>query len=275
MSKALVPVTKESWDVIQSVAPVVQASRMFGVTEEQAAVTMLKGHELGLGLASSFEYIHVIDSKPSLAPKGALALIQQSGELAGLKIDEGVDSKGAPNECSVWMKRTNGFEYTATFTMADAARAGLVKKGGGWDKYPANMLRWRAIGYCADIVFPDVTGGMYRPEELGAEVDEDGVPIEGTWKVEPSETAIAVDNDTITVDEGPTTTATAEADEEAQATLTLNALIAEFGAKAILAANNDQIPQTDEELALTAAKLDSLQREEEAAGEVEEEPTPS
>jgi len=266
MSKALVPVTKESWDVIQSVAPVVQASRMFGTTVEQAAIVMLKGHELGLGLASSFEYIHVIDSKPSLAPKGALALIQRSGELAGLKIEDGVDDKGAPSECAVWMKRTNGFEYTATFTMADAARAGLVKKGGGWEKYPANMLRWRAIGYCADIVFPDVTGGMCRPEELGADVDEDGTPIEGTWRAAQDAT-LAIDNDTTTVDDGPTTTETTE--DEAQSTFTLDKLIAEFGAEAILAVNNGQIPQTDEELAITAAKLDSLQEEvtEEGGGE--------
>ena len=269
MSSALVPVTKESWEVIKSVAPFVQASRMFGTTLEQAAVVMLKGYELGLGLASSFEYIHVIDSKPSLAPKGAMALIQRSGELAGLKIDDQVDSKGNPTACTVSMKRTNGFEYTTTFTMADAKKADLtegsptkngVRGKGNWERYPANMLRWRAVGYCADIVFPDVTGGMYRPEELGANVDEDGAPIEGTWKV-ASDTVIP---DLDVAERELVDAITDVAEDEGVPSITLDALIAKYGAAAILAANNGKIPQTEDELAVAAAALEDLAPETEA-----------
>ena len=170
------------WQTIQAIAPVAQASRMFGVTEEQAAIVMLKGYELGLGLAAAFEFIHVIQGKPGVSPKGALALIHQSNQLAGLKIED-IERDGKPYACKAWMKRTNGFEYSSQFTMDDAERAQLVKKDSGWDKYPANMLRWRAIGYVADVVFPDVIGGMYRPEELGATVDAEGEPIEAQFTV--------------------------------------------------------------------------------------------
>ena len=180
--KAIVPVTPQVWEIIKNVAPVATASRMFGVTEQQAAVVMLKGHELGLGLASAFEFIHVIDSKPSISPKGALALIHQSGELTHLEIHDLTDKDGVPTRCKVTMKRKNGFEYTTEYSMADAQRAGVVKDKSGWEKYPANMLRWRAVGYCADVVFPDVVGGLYRPEELGAEVDAEGEPV-STWEV--------------------------------------------------------------------------------------------
>lgn len=196
--KAIVPITSQTWEMIQSIAPVAAAARMFGVTKEQAAVVMLKGHELGLGLASAFEFIHVIDSKPSISPKGALALIHQSGELAALKIEDLTDTKSTPTRCKVTMKRKNGFEYTVEFSMADAQRAGVVKDKSGWEKYPANMLRWRAVGYCADVVFPDVVGGLYRPEELGAEVDADGEPV-ASWSVvkespprPPPRTAVAM-----------------------------------------------------------------------------------
>jgi len=182
VSKAIVPVTSDTWEMIQAIAPVAATSRMFGVTKEQAAVVMLKGHELGLGIATAFEFVHVIDSKPSISPKGALALIHQSGELAHLEIHDLTDSQGNPTRCKVTMKRKNGFEYTTEYSMADAERAGVVKDKSGWDKYPANMLRWRAVGYCADVVFPDVVGGLYRPEELGAEVDADGEPV-GKWEV--------------------------------------------------------------------------------------------
>jgi len=182
--KSLVPVTGETWQTIKAIAPTAQASRMFGVTQEQAAIVMLKGHELGLGLASAFEFIHVIDGKPSISPKGALALIQRSGELVGLEIQDLTDTKGNPTKCKVMMKRKNGFSYTVEYSMADAQRAGIVRDKGAWEKYPANMLRWRAVGYCADVVFPDVIGGLMRPEELGAEVNAEGQPIEATtWHV--------------------------------------------------------------------------------------------
>lgn len=173
--------TSQVWQTIMAIAPVAQASRMFGVTQEQAAIVMLKGHELGIGLAAAFEMIHVIDGKPSIAPKGALALIHQSNELAGMKITDG------PDYCECWMKRKNGFEFTTRFTMQDAERAGLVKDKSGWSKYPSNMLRWRAIGYCADVVFPDVIGGMIRPDDLGAEIGVEGEPIKSDFPVEKVE----------------------------------------------------------------------------------------
>jgi hypothetical protein len=163
--------------MIKEIAPVAATARMFGVTEEQAAIVMLKGHELRLGLAASFEFIHVIENKPSISPKGCLALIHSSGELADLKIEDIKDGSGNPVECQVYMERINGFKYTITYSMDDAKRANLVKPSSAWEKYPANMLRWRAVGYCADVVFPDVIGGMSRPEELGADVDEGGEPV--------------------------------------------------------------------------------------------------
>lgn len=177
MSKTLVVTRPQDWAMIQDIAPVAATAHMFGVTKEQAAIVMLKGHELRLGLAASFEFIHVIDSKPSISPKGCLALIHSSGELESLEIKDLTDTKGNPTRCRVVMERVNGFAYTVEYSMDDAKRANLVKPGSAWEKYPANMLRWRAVGYCADVVFPDVIGGMLRPEELGADVDEGGEPV--------------------------------------------------------------------------------------------------
>lgn len=180
------PLTPQTWSMIQNVAPAMYASRFFGVSSnEQAMAIMLKGYELGLSLSASFEFVHVIQGKPSLSPRGMLALIQESPALAGMKIQDITDDEGVPKSCEVWMKRQNGFEYTARFSMDDAKRAGLVKPGGGWGKYPGNMLRWRAVGFCADVVFPDVLGGMKRADELGADLTPDGDVVEGefatTW----------------------------------------------------------------------------------------------
>jgi len=174
----------QAWQLIESIAPVALASRLFGVaSQEQAALIMLKGYEFGLSLSASFEFIDVIDGKPAIKPKGMLALIHNSGQCGGLTVTDQTDDNGKPYACTVTMQRINGFEFTTRFTMNDAQNAGLIKSKGAWEKYPANMLRWRAIGYCADIVFPDLCGGMYRPEELGANVNADGEPIEAEYIV--------------------------------------------------------------------------------------------
>lgn len=237
MSTAIVkhqPLTPEVWSMIRDVAPVMQQARLFGVaTESQAAAIMLKGHELGLSLAASFEFINVIRDKPGLIPRGALALIYGSSEFDGLKIDDEVDGKGNPSSCTVWMKRKNGIEYTAKFTMEDAKRADLIKPDSGWSKYPANMMRWRAIGFCADIVFPDVLGGMKRVDELGADITPDGEIIQGSWTV-----------------------AEKQSPQPAQPKqITLQQLMSQYPAEKILEANGGAIPSTPTEINDVVAKL--------------------
>jgi len=218
-----------------------QKSRLFGVaTQEQAAAIMLKGYELGLGMAASFEFINIISDKPALTPRGALALIIQSGECEGLKIDDQTDKAGVPTACSVTMRRRGGIEYTATFTMKDAERADLVKAGGGWAKYPSNMMRWRAVGFCADVVFPDITGGMKRSDEFGADITPEGDVIEGQWTVAPM------------ASNGSAKTATPPADTPA---VMLNTLINRHGADAVLAACGNVLPDTVEGIAALTEKL--------------------
>jgi len=251
MGNTLIATKQSDWALIQNIAPIAAASRMFGVTEQQAAIVMLKGHELGLGLAVSFEFIHVINSKPSVSPKGCLALIHQSGELAGLKIEDKADQNG-PTRCVVTMKRINGFEYTTTFSMEDARKAQLVKADSNWEKYPANMLRWRAIGYCADVVFPDVIGGLYRPEELGAEVDATGEPI--TPYEITNVSASPTDETVVTITATPTFTFA----PETVPSVTLADLIEQgWSAEQIVVANEGTIPETSEDCQRVKEKLEA------------------
>jgi hypothetical protein len=229
--------TPDIWQMISAVAPAMHQARLFGIANpEQGMAIMLKGYELGLGLTASFEFVQVIQGRPALSPRGMLALIHQSPECTGIKVEDLLDDKGGPYGCRVTMKRRNGFEYTATFTMGDARRAGLVKSDGGWESYPANMCRWRAIGFCADVVFPDLIGGMKRADELGAAISPDGDVIEGSWqevRAAPNPTPVA------------------------PATPTLSDLVNRYGAEAIMAANDGAIPGTDEEVVAIAAKLEA------------------
>ncbi len=236
MTTALVvhrELTPSIWQMIQQIAPTIKDSRLFGIaTSDQAAAIMIKGYELGFSLSASFENIVVIEGKPALVPRGALALIFDSPLCAGVKIDDETDKTGAPLACKVWMKRRDGFEYTVRFTMEDAKRAGLVKDGSGWQKYPANMLRWRAIGFCADVVFPDVLGGLKRADELGAEITQDGDMVEGSWTPAPTQLE----------DPQPRNGDVDFYPKDAGAYL--SELVGAYGAEAVMAANGGTIPAT-------------------------------
>jgi hypothetical protein len=178
------PLTADNWKMIMSVAPAMAAANMFGVNEAAAMAIMLKGHEIGFGLAASFEYIHVIKGKPSLSPRGALAILYNHPEFEGINVLEETGEgewEGEVYSCTVTIRRKEFGTQTTQFTMRDALRANLVKPNSGWESYPANMLRWRAIGYCIDLIFPDIGGGMKRSDEYGADLTQDGEVIEGSW----------------------------------------------------------------------------------------------
>jgi len=222
------PLAIDTWRVIEAMAPAMHKARMFGVTNwEQAAAIMVKGHELGLGLAASFEFIQVVMNKPALSPRGCLALIHRS-DLIEVKIKESTTER-----CTVWMRRKDsGFEFETTWTMEDAEKAGVVKDNSGWKSYPANMLRWRAIGFCADVVCPDLIGGLKRADEFGAEIDSQGNVVDGEFMIQ-----------------------NAPSEEPPTPTVTLDDLVTQYGADKVMEAAGGKIPATVEEVAQVAATL--------------------
>jgi hypothetical protein len=87
-----------------------------------------------------------------------------------------IDNNG--QKCTVTIKRKGNSPVSVSFSMADAEAQGLAGKD-NWRRMPAIMLQWRAVAAACRLVFPDVIGGLYTPEELGAFVDEQGEVIEG------------------------------------------------------------------------------------------------
>jgi len=53
----------------------------------------------------------------------------------------------------------------ATFSVADAKKAGLWGKSGPWQQYPKRMLQLRARGFALRDAFPDVLRGLVTAEE--------------------------------------------------------------------------------------------------------------
>jgi hypothetical protein len=243
-SLAIIPQRELSpgiWNMISEMAPVMYKSRLFGISSVEAATAiMLKGYELGLSITASFELVQIVQGRPGLSPRGAMALLLNSPKIKKIKITRLVHTNGSYVGHECYMQRDSGFEYSMKFTMEDAKRAGVVKPGSGWENYPENMCQWRAIGFCADVVAPDITAGMTSimkmPEQYGVALSGDGDIIDATpKKVETTEIAAPAEEQSVIAD--------------------LTDLVNKYGAEAVMLANDGQIPGTDEELAAAAKKL--------------------
>lgn len=241
-------ITEADWRMIQLMAPTAKESRLFGLQNDaQGAVIMAKGQEIGLSRFAALEFIAVIDGKPGLSPRGALALVTASGLLESMTIDDLRDN-GEPVACRVAMKRMGGQAYSLEFTMKDAQRAGLVKQGSGWEKYPANMLRWRCMGYVIDVLFSDICGGLKRADEYGAELDTAGnVVVDGSWTPAPAPQ--------IATPAAPATAPSPAVVTPKPRFPTLAELLALYPADAIIGANGGRIPGSEDELANVLAAL--------------------
>lgn len=131
---------------------------------EEAAVILLTGRELGLAPMQSLRGIHVVQGRPVLSADLMVAIVRRSGLCASWRTVE-----STPETCTIETRREGETEAARkTWTMADAARAGLTAKGGNWKAYPTQMLRHRCAADLAREVYPDVVLGLYDPDELGA-----------------------------------------------------------------------------------------------------------
>lgn len=145
----------------------------------KAVTIAIKGHELGLPPMQAFASITVIKGKPCLSAELMLALAYS--KVKGCKITFKTPPEKQSQECTVMMQRPGGDPMDFRFTMQDAQQAGIVTAGSAWQKYPAAMLRARAISAGARAVFPDAVMGCYTPEEIGgAPIEIEGEVIEST-----------------------------------------------------------------------------------------------
>jgi hypothetical protein len=163
------------WSTMLSMAETLVASGLLPrhITKPAAAVAIIqKGKEIGVPPMHALSNIFVVEGKPTCSAELMLALVYRDHGDNAIQIVE-TDNQ----HCLVAYRRRGWKEQsTYSFTMQDAATAGVAGKQ-TWKSYPAAMLRARCISAVARMAFPDSIAGMFVPEELGAEVTEDGTPI--------------------------------------------------------------------------------------------------
>ena len=135
-----------------------------------ATTIMLQGRELGVAPMRALYDIYVVNGRPSCGTDLMMAMVARENAGYIVTLEEywdGTDKSfikrkavrpGRPDE-----------EYT--FTWGDAKKAGLTGKD-VWQKFGPQMMEHRCTSILARRVWPDITRGMYTPDEaedIGAE----------------------------------------------------------------------------------------------------------
>ena len=141
----------------------------------KAIVKILAGREFGFGPFSSMTNIYIIQGRPSLGAN-LMASAVKSNPRYDYKVRQMTDTV-----CEIEYFQRSGDKWESLgiskFTIDDARKAGTKNL----DKFPRNMLFARAMSNGVRWYVPDVFGtAVYTPEELGAEVNEEGDVIEGS-----------------------------------------------------------------------------------------------
>lgn len=180
MSKALAvangqQVVRGTFPDPMQLGPVFAQSGMFkdATDPAKAIVKIIAGQELGLGPMASMTGIHMIEGKPTLSAN-LLATQVKRHPAYDYKVREHTESA-----CSIEFLQNGEVVGTSDFTHEDAVKAGVANKQ-NYKRYPKAMMFARALSQGVRWYCPDVTAGTpaYVPEELGAEVNEDGEPVD-------------------------------------------------------------------------------------------------
>ncbi len=146
----------------------------FGTAEAIFAV-MLRGRSLGIDAVTSLANFHLIEGRPTMHAALIVGLVLKSGKADHFELVKTTDEE------AIWATRRKGStrEVELSWSVKDALNAGLlvgtpdnavgVSKSGKpstWDKYRRTMLRWRAAVELARAVYPDITTGLYTPDEI-------------------------------------------------------------------------------------------------------------
>lgn len=140
-------------------------------------VAIQMGMEVGLKPMQSLQGIAVVNGRPTIWGDTAKALALGSGLCEDFREFFEGDSGNKKDLTAVCEIKRKGLVSVirATFSVADAERAGLLNKQGPWSQYPRRMLQMRARSYAIRDAFPDVLKGLNTSEEVGDYQPEDNV----------------------------------------------------------------------------------------------------
>lgn len=151
------------------------------------------GAMLGIHPVAAINGVNIIDGKATISPALMSGIVRKAGHKLRVRTTGTLEAGDLAVVATLIRADDPDEPFTATWTPARAARAGLCKydrgedgqwhvrarsqRGGPlpWESYTEAMLKARAIGeVCREGAEDALMGVHYTPEELGATVDADG-----------------------------------------------------------------------------------------------------
>lgn len=134
---------------------------------------------LGVQPIHAITSIHVISGKPTASADLMASVVRRAGHKLRVTGDD------TYAEAQLTRADDPDFTFSARWDLAKARQANLSTPT--WKQYPGAMLRSRAITEVIRAGAPDAMFGLvYTPEELGAEVDGEGKPVEQKTAFKPA-----------------------------------------------------------------------------------------
>lgn len=161
--------TEHEMMVYHAMAQQAITSKMYGNNYKDASgvlMVMLSARELGIPPMQALNGgLNLIGGKVEISARMMSALIRKAGHL--MRVIE-----CSEHSCTVAGTRCDtGETQTASFSVAEAQKAGLVKPGSGWTKWPKDMCYARAMSRLARQLFSDVIGIGYVEGEIKDQPD--------------------------------------------------------------------------------------------------------
>lgn len=156
-------------------------------------LVILYGQQLNIPPVVAIQTITVIKGRPVISGKLLLSKVREAGHKAYVpcaicflskqdhrEADHTYEADHDETHCTITIVRgDSGEEHSETFTLEDAAAAGLVQIKEGkpfarsqkgeklpWESWTKRMLMWRAAGFCADFICPEVRMGFAIEGEM-------------------------------------------------------------------------------------------------------------
>jgi 5'-3' exonuclease len=163
----------------QGLATAMFQARLFNGYGSAPAVlsTIMAGRELGMQAIASLRGFHIVEGRHMLAADLIRGLVLRSGlanyfrctERTPTKATFNTHRKGDPEPISLTYTIEEGriaFGIVPELTEKDRAAKEASWLKSGWGRNPADMLVARAGAKLARLVYPEVTFGLYSPEEF-------------------------------------------------------------------------------------------------------------
>jgi len=183
-TKSLEWMNPKRWAIMQAMANTFISSGAVPASIGNAAQMIMvfqAGYEAGMQPVESLQAFYIVNGKITMYGDAVTAQIIKAGHI----VEWGkCDDQSA--ELTI-TRGDNGKSMTGKFTIAQAEKRGLFKtaKGGDnvfWQKYPENMLKYKALGTIVDFIVPDALRGVSVKEIIEADMGDDGGMVADSGK---------------------------------------------------------------------------------------------